>query len=76
MNGDAHLILLDEVLELDRTQPRLTTVLGRTTYPRRIDFPDRIFVETATGHARAISGDQIARVSAVQRSSSKGPVRW
>lgn len=76
-NGDANLILLDEVLELDRTLPRLTTVLGRTIYPKRLDFPDRIFVETGTGHARAINGDQIARVTATRRPGAKsGPLRW
>jgi hypothetical protein len=61
-NGDAHLVLLDELTELDRTQPRYTTIIGKTFYPRRVDLPNKIFVETASGHARAVNGDQIARI--------------
>ncbi|MBK6313126.1 MAG: hypothetical protein IPF53_02095 [Blastocatellia bacterium] len=61
-NGDAHLVLLDEMTELDRTQPRYVTVIGKTVFPRRVDLPSKIFVETAAGQARAINGDQIARI--------------
>ena len=61
-SGDAHLVLLDELTELDRTQPRYVTVIGKTVYPRSLDLPDKIFVETASGHARAVSGDQIAKI--------------
>ncbi|MCC6742246.1 MAG: hypothetical protein IT175_00145 [Acidobacteria bacterium] len=61
-SGDAHLVILDELTELDRTQPRYVTVHGKTSYPRRVDLPDKIFVETSSGHARAIAGDQIARI--------------
>ena len=76
-NGDAHLVLLDELAEVDRTQPRLQTVTGRTLYPRRVDLPAKIFVETATGHARAVGGDQIARLTASKRSSPKtGRLTW
>ena len=67
-NGEAHVILLDEILELDRASGRITTSNGRTLYPRKIDFPNRIFIETGTGHARSILGDQIARVTASKRS--------
>jgi len=76
-NGDAHLMLLDELTVVDCAQPRITTAIGRTFYPRRIDFPAKIFVETATGHARAISGDQIARLVASKREGPKtGRVSW
>lgn len=62
MNGDAHLVLLDELTELDRTLPRYVTIIGKTVYPRRVDLPEKIFIETASGHARAVNGDQIARI--------------
>jgi hypothetical protein len=76
-NGDAHLILLDELAEVDRTQSRLTTVTGRMLYPRRIDLPTKIFVETASGHARAVGGDQIARLIASKREQPKtGRLTW
>jgi hypothetical protein len=76
-NGDAHVILLDEISELDRAQHRMTTTTGRTIYPRRLDFPDKIFIETATGHARAIAGDQIARVTAAKQTAPRtGRVSW
>lgn len=61
-NGEARLVLLDELTELDRTQPRFVTIIGKTVYPRRVDLPSKIFVETSTGHARSINGDQIARI--------------
>lgn len=73
-SGDAHLILLDELTELDRTQARYVTVIGKTFYPRRVDLPDKIFVELASGHARAVSGDQIAKISR-QGSDSHGTGR-
>ena len=64
-NGDAHLVLLDELTELDRTQPRYVTIVGKAVFPRRVDLPDKIFVETASGHARAVSGDQVAKIHRV-----------
>ena len=76
-NGSAHLVLLDELTEVDRTQPRLQTVTGRTLYPRKVDLPNKIFVETADGHARAVGGDQIARLVASKRSAPKtGRLTW
>jgi hypothetical protein len=77
-NGSAHLVLLDELTELDRTQPRFATVTGKVVYPRRLDLPDKIFVETATGHARAVAGEQIARVTAARASAPRttGRLSW
>ncbi len=76
-NGDAHLVLLDELSELDRMLPRLTTTIGRAHYPRRIDLPAKIFVETESGHARAVNGDQIARMTATKREAPKtGRISW
>jgi hypothetical protein len=76
-NGNAHLILLDELTEVDRVQPRLQTVTGRTLYPRRVDLPAKIFVETSSGHARAVGGDQIARLIATRRTAPKtGRLTW
>lgn len=75
-SGDARLVLLDELAEVDRMQPRLTTMTGRAVYPRRVDLPDKIFVETASGHARAVSGDRIARLVASKRAGPTGRVSW
>ena len=61
-NGDARLVALAEIAELDRAEKRFTTTRGKACFPRRIDFPDKIYVETGSGHARAIKGDQIARL--------------
>ncbi|HQR37575.1 MAG TPA: hypothetical protein PLF26_04155 [Blastocatellia bacterium] len=66
-NGNAHVIALDDVVELDRTVPRFTTITGRTFLPRHIDLPDKIFVETPGGYARTIIGDQVARLMAVRQ---------
>ena len=65
-NGSAHVVALDDLLELDRTAPRYTTVAGRTFLPRRLDLPDKIFVETPGGYARTVIGDQVARLTAVR----------
>lgn len=76
-SGDARVVPLDDVVEIDRRQPRLTTTMGRTVYPRRVDFPDKIFVETTTGHARTVAGDQIAHVAITKRTSAtSGRVSW
>lgn len=65
-NGNAHVVSLDEVVELDRTVPRYTTTSGRTCLPRRVDLPDKIFVETPGGYARTVVGDQVARLVGVK----------
>lgn len=76
-SGDAHLVLLDEIVSLDRTQPAYVTVSGRTSYPRRIDLPAKIYVEMPSGYARAIAGDAIARLVLVRRdTSNRGRVSW
>jgi hypothetical protein len=75
-SGEARVVLLDELVEVDRTQPRLTTVTGRTVYPRRVDLPAKIFVETASGHARSVSGDRIARLVATKREGPAGRISW
>lgn len=76
-SGEARLMLLDELAALDRSQGRLVTVLGKTCYPRRIDLPAKIFVETASGHARAVGGDQIARLTLVRRQGAAGArIAW
>jgi len=76
-NGDARVVPLDDLVEIDRRQPRVTTTMGRTLYPRRIDFPDKIFVETTTGHARTLAGDQIAHVAIAKgTTASTGRVSW
>lgn len=77
-NGAAHLVLLDELSELDRTQTRYATVTGKVVYPRRLDLPDKIFIETATGHARAITGDQIAKITASSTAAPRttGRLSW
>lgn len=62
-SGEAHLVLLDEIVELDRVQPRYVTVIGKTVYPKHVDLPDKIYVELASGHSRAVGGDQIARIA-------------
>lgn len=76
-NGDAHLVSLEEVTELDRTNHRYSTILGRTLYPRQIDLPDKIYVEVLSGHARALSGDQIARlVRSGRETPTTGKLGW
>ena len=75
-NGEAHLVPLEEVTELDRRQIHYTTIFGRTHYPRRVDLPDKIYVETATGHARTIEGDLIARIARGKGETPGKGVRW
>lgn len=76
-SGAAHVILLDELTELDRSEHRITTVTGKTVYPRRIDLPDKIFVETGAGYARAVAGDSIARITASRRETPRtGRLSW
>ncbi|MGG7379623.1 hypothetical protein ACQ7B2_13005, partial [Escherichia coli] len=50
-NGDARLIGLDDVIEVDRRQPKIATTRGKVYHPRRIDLPDKIYVETSNGYA-------------------------
>ena len=75
-NGEAHLVALDGIVEIDQAQHRYTTALGRTLYPRQIDFPDHFFVETQTGHARPIKGVQIARLVRSKRDAPGKGVTW
>ncbi len=75
--GEARLVLLDEIVSLDRPASRYVTTTGKSCYPRSIDLPDKIFVETASGHVRAVSGDQIARLTlVVRRGAPTGRVAW
>jgi hypothetical protein len=75
-SGDAHLVPLADIVDFDRAQPKYTTTIGKTYYPRRVDLPDRIFVETTSGHARAVGGDQIARLVRSKADHSGGRVSW
>jgi hypothetical protein len=75
-SGDARLVDLDDVVEVDRTQARYTTALGKAHQVRRIELPDRIYVEAASGYARALSGDQIARLSRARGDAPGKGVRW
>jgi hypothetical protein len=75
-NGEAHGLPLSEVVEFDRAANRIATSIGRTLYPRRVDLPGKIFVETTTGHARAVNGDQIARLVRAKRDVPVGRVSW
>jgi hypothetical protein len=76
-NGTAHVVLLDEISVLDRTAPFYVTLTGKTFYPRRVDFPSRIYVETQSGHARALASDTIARMTIARRDSQNhGRVSW
>ena len=76
-NGKAYVVLLDEIAELDRTLPSYITVTGRSVYPRRIDLPDRIYVETRSGHARSVASDTIARMTLSRRDTqNRGRVSW
>jgi hypothetical protein len=75
-NGEAHAVPLSDVVEYDRAGNRITTSMGRTLYPRRVDLPSKIFVETNAGYARAVSGDQIARLVRARRDVPTGRVCW
>lgn len=75
-NGEAKLVALDDVVDVDCAHHRYTTAHGRTLYPRRIDFPDHIYVETHTGHARTINGVQIARLTRSKRDTPGKGVSW
>ena len=66
-NNDAHLVGLADIVLLDRAQRSYTTMSGRVSYPRRIDLPDRIYVELSSGYARALDGDRIARMVRTKR---------
>ena len=75
--GGASAIALAELREVDRIRNIFTTVLGRVGHPRHITFPDRIYVETGTGHSMAINGDLIARILRHRRRSDPTPkVVW
>ena len=75
-NGEARALPLSEVVEGDRVANRITTSIGRTLYPRRVDLPGKIFVETNAGYARAVNGDQIARLVRAKRDVPAGRVSW
>jgi hypothetical protein len=76
-DGQAKAIPLETIREVDLTLTRCTTVLGTVARPRRIDFPERFFVETATGHAVAVNGDLIARMVRTRRQGEPANrVRW
>ncbi|MDQ2675612.1 MAG: hypothetical protein M3Y34_02290, partial [Actinomycetota bacterium] len=36
-SGGAHVVLLEELVAVDRTAPSYVTAAGRTCYPRRVD---------------------------------------
>lgn len=75
-NGDAKLVGLEAIVELDREAKTYLTALGKAFHPRRIDLPDRIYVEVSSGYARAIDGDQIARMKRAKGDSSGLRISW
>ena len=75
-NGDAHLIALNDLVEVDLPEHRYVTAHGRTLYPRQMDLPDRLVVETGSGHVRTINGVQIAKMVRSKRDSPGKGVSW
>jgi hypothetical protein len=76
-DGQARAITLAELREVDRARSRYTTMRGKVAHPRRIEFPERIFVETPTGHAMALNGEIVARMVRARRQGAPVTrVRW
>jgi hypothetical protein len=65
--GKAEAVALADLREVDRTVGRYTTVLGRVSRPRSINLPERIYVETPTGHTMVLNGRLVARMVRTRR---------
>jgi hypothetical protein len=76
-NGEARAVALAELREFDRARTCYTTVFGKVSHPRRIDLPDRVCVETGTGHSMMLNGNLVARMTRTRRQGSPvGKVSW
>jgi len=76
-SGLSRAISLAECREIDAVVMRFISVHGDVTYLDRIVFPDRIYLQLASGHALAVNGETIARLTRSRREGGPaGKVRW